>query len=243
MAKAGWGGFGRSGLSSGKCEIRDKGVSWRSGGWATPQTEISGTFHLAWSVVDAAQAYPLPGKIRGLGGGVTFKLSHDKGTVEGQFLGSVSGMSKALELSRLSSADPLGAGSEWHGQAQEGAKYFVLSGDDGKPIMLARVGWPGVHECITPAVRIGLHAAASSRPKSTTLTTPVLGTRPPRSPRNGGPSCDTRPPDDGGKRGLKSQRAEPTGRALKLVAVDQQRARPRRPARGSCPGTQPASHC
>ena len=160
MAKAGWGGFGRSGLSSGKCEIRDKGVSWRSGGWATPQTEISGTFHLAWSVVDAAQAYPLPGKIRGLGGGVTFKLSHDKGTVEGQFLGSVSGMSKALELSRLSSADPLGAGSEWHGQAQEGAKYFVLSGDDGKPIMLARVGWPGVHECITPAVRIGLHTGS-----------------------------------------------------------------------------------
>ena len=40
---------GRSELSSGKCIIRDTGINWRSGGWATPQTEVFGTFSLPWS--------------------------------------------------------------------------------------------------------------------------------------------------------------------------------------------------
>ena len=33
-------------LTSGKCEIRKNGIHWRSGGWATPQTEVSGAFDL-----------------------------------------------------------------------------------------------------------------------------------------------------------------------------------------------------
>ena len=38
------GGWGRKGLSSGTCEVRNTGIHWLSGGWATPQTEVSGSF-------------------------------------------------------------------------------------------------------------------------------------------------------------------------------------------------------
>ncbi len=94
------GGRGRKGLSSGKCEIRDTGISWRSGGWATPQTEVSGAFDLPWSEVEAAGTSHLPGKLPGLGGGLTVRLTDDRGVIEGEFLGSVRGLSKALVASR-----------------------------------------------------------------------------------------------------------------------------------------------
>jgi hypothetical protein len=41
------GGWGRKGLSSGSCEIRNTGVRWISGGWATPQSEVQGSFDFA----------------------------------------------------------------------------------------------------------------------------------------------------------------------------------------------------
>jgi len=145
------GGFGRSGLSSGKCAIRDDGITWRSGGWATPQTEVSGTFDLPWAAVEAAEAYRLPGKIPGLGGGVALRLSDNRGAVEGEFLGSVRGFSEALELSRRAADGPFGTRAAPRPQGQDSVSYFVLSGDDGKPVMLARFDWPRLHECITPS--------------------------------------------------------------------------------------------
>jgi hypothetical protein len=102
------GGWGRAGLCAGKGEIRDSGVTWRSGAWGTPQTEISGRFELPWSVVEAAEAYRLPGKIPGLGGGITFTLSGNRGMVKGQFLGSIRALSNALESSRRAASDAPG---------------------------------------------------------------------------------------------------------------------------------------
>lgn len=93
------GGWGRKGLSSGKCEVRDTGIQWRSGGWATPQTEVSGTFDLPWSAVDVASVSRLSGKLPGLGGGITLTLSGDRGVVKGEFLGSMKGLSEALDAS------------------------------------------------------------------------------------------------------------------------------------------------
>jgi hypothetical protein len=90
------GGWGRRGLSSGKCEIRDSGIAWRSGGWATPQTEVSGTLDLPWSAVEAFEAHRIPGKLPGLGGGFTLKLSEDEGVITGEFFGSLRGISRAL---------------------------------------------------------------------------------------------------------------------------------------------------
>jgi len=98
------GGWGRKGLSSGRCEIRDTGIRWRSGGWATPQTEVSGTFDLPWSEVEAAGASCLPGKIPGLGGRLTVRLTDDRGVIEGEFLGSVKGLSEALASSRCAAS-------------------------------------------------------------------------------------------------------------------------------------------
>ena len=91
------GGWGRKGLSSGTCEVRNTGIHWLSGGWATPQTEVSGSFDLPWSAVDAAAATRLAGKFPGLGGRVVLTLADDAGVLEGEFLGSVRGLSKALD--------------------------------------------------------------------------------------------------------------------------------------------------
>jgi len=93
------GGWGRKGLSSGKCEIRNTGMHWLSGGWATPQTEVSGSFDLPWSMVDAVEATRLPGKVPGLGGRIALTLFDDRGVLDGEFLGSVKGLAKALDAS------------------------------------------------------------------------------------------------------------------------------------------------
>jgi len=70
-----------------------------SGGWATPQTEVSGSFDLSWWSVDSAEATRLPGKVPGLGGRIALTLSEGRGVLEGEFLGSVKGLSQALDAS------------------------------------------------------------------------------------------------------------------------------------------------
>jgi hypothetical protein len=106
QSRARTGGWGRKGLSSGKCEIRNTGIHWVSGGWATPQTEVSGSFDLSWWSVDVAEATRLPGKVPGLGGRIALTLSEGRGVLEGEFLGSVKGLSQALDA--LSRAGGLG---------------------------------------------------------------------------------------------------------------------------------------
>jgi hypothetical protein len=91
------GGIGRKGLSSGKCRIDTQGLHWKSGGWATPQTRIAGTFDLPWSRIESGRAYSLTGKIPGLGGGVELVLVDGEGTISGEVLGSVKGLTEALE--------------------------------------------------------------------------------------------------------------------------------------------------
>jgi hypothetical protein len=91
------GGIGRKGLSSGKCEFDQLGVHWKSGGWATPQTRIAGTFDLPWSRIASGLAYSLPGKVPGLGGGVDLVLTDSDSTISGRFLGSVEGLNKAIQ--------------------------------------------------------------------------------------------------------------------------------------------------
>src|SRR5580658_2670935 len=55
------GGIGGNGLS-------------KSGGWATPQTKIAGSFHLPWSPIESGRAFVLSGKVPGLGGGLELRL-------------------------------------------------------------------------------------------------------------------------------------------------------------------------
>jgi hypothetical protein len=93
------GGWGRKGLSSGSCEIRNTGIHWLSSGWATPHTEASGSFVLPWSAVPAAEATRIPGKFPGLGGRIELSLSDERGVLEGEFLGSLKGLAQALEAS------------------------------------------------------------------------------------------------------------------------------------------------
>src|SRR5271165_7204250 len=69
------GGWGRAGLCAGRGEVRDTGISWRSGALGTPQTEVSGTVELPWSEIESADAYRIPGKLPGLGGGITLRLT------------------------------------------------------------------------------------------------------------------------------------------------------------------------
>jgi hypothetical protein len=89
---------GRRRHSSGRCELRDDGISWQSGGWATPLSAISGVFHLPWSAIDGVDVYRLPGKLPGVGGGVNLRLTANRGAIRGEFIGSLRGMSEAVEL-------------------------------------------------------------------------------------------------------------------------------------------------
>jgi hypothetical protein len=91
------GGIGRKGLSSGKCRLDQQGLHWKSGGWATPQTRIAGTFELPWSQIESGRASALRGKVPGLGGGLELTLVDGQGTIRGEFLGSVTGLTNALD--------------------------------------------------------------------------------------------------------------------------------------------------
>jgi hypothetical protein len=91
------GGFGGNGLSSGKCRVDREGIHWTSGGWATPSTTIAGNFDLPWSRIESGRAFALARKVPGLGGGIELVLADCEGTISGEFLGSVSGLSVAIE--------------------------------------------------------------------------------------------------------------------------------------------------
>jgi hypothetical protein len=90
------GGIGRKGLSSGKCRLDQQGIHWKSGGWATPQTRIAGTFDLPWSGIQSGRAFALGGKVPGLGGGLELVLADGRGTISGEFIGSITGLTRAL---------------------------------------------------------------------------------------------------------------------------------------------------
>ena len=70
-----------------------------SGGWATPQTEVSGSFDLSWWSVDSAEATRLPGTSPASGAETRSTLSEGRRVLEGEFLGSVKGLSQALDAS------------------------------------------------------------------------------------------------------------------------------------------------
>jgi hypothetical protein len=91
------GGIGRKGLSSGKCRLDQQGIHWKSGGWITPQTRIAGTFALPWSRIESGRAFALGGKVPGLGGRLELVLADGEGTISGEFLGSISGLTSALD--------------------------------------------------------------------------------------------------------------------------------------------------
>jgi len=87
-------------FSPGRCEMRDEGLSWRCRGYFLVRTRvISGAFCLPWSAIEEAEAHRIPGKLP-FGGAFTLELSGNRGVIEGEFLGSLRGLSKALELSR-----------------------------------------------------------------------------------------------------------------------------------------------
>ncbi len=89
-------GWGRKDLGSGRCEFTQAGIRWKGGGWTTPQSRIGGTFQLPWSDVQAGKAFALPGRFPGLGGGLELTVS-DGVTLSGEFVGSVTGVARAIE--------------------------------------------------------------------------------------------------------------------------------------------------
>jgi hypothetical protein len=96
---------GRRIVSSGRCEMREEGLNWRCHGYFLVRTRvISGAFCLPWSAVERAEAHRIPDMLP-LGGAFTLELSENRGVIEGEFLGSLRGLSEALELSRRAPPD------------------------------------------------------------------------------------------------------------------------------------------
>lgn len=96
--------LGRQGLSGGRLYIREDGVYWIAGSWATPRSEISGKFHLAWSDVETADVSRIPFKVNFLGGGLTLEMANGQGELYGEFLGSRRTMMSALRRTPLGRA-------------------------------------------------------------------------------------------------------------------------------------------
>jgi hypothetical protein len=91
------GGVGRKGLSGGICEMDHHGLSWTSRPWFTPQARINGSFRLPWSVIVSGGAYRLPFRIPGLGGAVSLVLADSRGTLDGEFIGSIEELNNAIQ--------------------------------------------------------------------------------------------------------------------------------------------------
>ena len=95
--------LGRQGLCGGRLYIREDGVYWIAGSWATPRCEISGRFHLAWNDLETADVSRIPFKANFLGGGLTLEMTNGRGELYGEFLGSRRDMLIALRKTPLAS--------------------------------------------------------------------------------------------------------------------------------------------
>ena len=61
-----------------------------------PQTRRLGRFTLAWGDIESGKAYRLPKKLP-VGGGLQLVLSQNRGTLDGEFLGSVKHLNEAIQ--------------------------------------------------------------------------------------------------------------------------------------------------
>ena len=89
--------FVQSRLSGGALEIRNDGLHWSSSTYLTRHPRFGGTFFIPWSEVRSVDVGLIPGKVKALGGEITFELGEEDLWVGGEFLARKSNLIRSLQ--------------------------------------------------------------------------------------------------------------------------------------------------
>jgi hypothetical protein len=91
--------IGRQGLTGGRLRFASDGIYWEAGSLATPKSEVRGTFHLPWAIVNSIEVQNIPHKLNFLGGAIIINLRGGARPLHGEFLGSRKSLLAAIKMS------------------------------------------------------------------------------------------------------------------------------------------------